>query len=44
MKDKIKSPEGVDLNTILQDMHEKYQSEDCNTIDGLKIDFPDSEL
>ncbi len=41
VKDKIKSPEGVDLNGILQEMHEKYEDEDCNTIDGLKIDFPD---
>lgn len=42
VKDKIQSPEGVDLNSILKKMHEKYQQEDCNTIDGLKIDFPDS--
>jgi phosphomannomutase len=42
VKDKIQSPEGVDLSSILKKMHEKYQNEDCNTIDGLKIDFPDS--
>lgn len=42
VKDKIQSPEGVDLNVILSQMHEKYQHEDCNTIDGLKIDFPES--
>lgn len=41
VKDKIQSPEGVDLNTILEQMHKKYEGEDCNTIDGLKIDFPD---
>lgn len=41
VKDKIQSPEGVDLNLILEKMHKKYASEDCNTIDGLKIDFPD---
>ncbi|PHN08494.1 phosphoglucosamine mutase [Flavilitoribacter nigricans] len=42
VKDKIQSPEGVDLNSILEKMHEQYREEDCNTIDGLKIDFPDS--
>lgn len=42
VKDKIESPEGVDLNAVLEKMHRKYQQEDCNTIDGLKIDFPDS--
>lgn len=42
VKDKIQSPEGVDLDRVLQKMQHKYQNEDCNTIDGLKIDFPGS--
>ncbi|MCB0631889.1 MAG: phosphoglucosamine mutase [Saprospiraceae bacterium] len=42
VKDKIESPEGIDLDVILDQMHQKYHTEDCNTVDGLKIDFPDS--
>jgi phosphomannomutase len=42
VKDKVESPEGIDLNLILDQMHQKYYQEDCNTVDGLKIDFPDS--
>ena len=25
---------------LIAALHKKYESEDCNTIDGLKIDFP----
>lgn len=42
VKDKIQSPEGVDLEQILAKMHEQYRAEECNTIDGLKIDFADA--
>ena len=41
VKDKIDLNPNLDLLAILSEMHQKYQAEDCNTIDGLKIDFPD---
>ena len=39
VKDKIALTPDVDLPAILEKMHDKYREEDCNTIDGLKIDF-----
>ncbi len=41
IKDKIDLHPAVDMENLLQVLHKKYQHEDCNTIDGLKIDFPD---
>lgn len=38
-KDKIALTKDVDLPAILEKVHEKYREENCNTIDGLKIDF-----
>lgn len=38
-KDKIALTKDVDLPAILEKLHHKYQNEECNTIDGLKIDF-----
>lgn len=40
VKDKIGLDAGLDLAAVLSEMHTKYQQEDCNTIDGLKINFP----
>ncbi len=42
VKDKISLDPSLDLAGLLQKMHQKYQGEDCNQIDGLKINFPDS--
>lgn len=44
VKDKISLPEGLDMEGILQQLEEKYQHEEHSTIDGLKIDFPNSWL
>lgn len=41
VKDKIALTPGIDLAGILKKMEEKYKNENYNTIDGLKIDFPD---
>lgn len=41
VKDKIALTPDIDLVKILQQMEEKYKHENYNTIDGLKIDFPD---
>ena len=41
VKDKIDLDPNLDLVGLLAEMHNKYQKEDCNTIDGLKIDFPE---
>ncbi len=41
-KDKVALNPALDMEGLLEKMHIKYQSEDCNTIDGLKIDFKDS--
>ena len=38
-KDKIALTKDVDLPAILEKLHHKYQNEECNTVDGLKIDF-----
>jgi len=39
VKDKIALTKDVDLPAILKGIHTKYQEEECNTVDGLKIDF-----
>lgn len=44
VKDKIALPEGLDMERILLRLEEKYQNEEHSTIDGLKIDFPNSWL
>ena len=44
VKDKIALPAGLDLEGILQKLEQKYQHEEHSTIDGLKIDFPNSWL
>ncbi|MEM6379353.1 MAG: phosphoglucosamine mutase [Bacteroidota bacterium] len=41
IKDKIALTPEIDLNALLIRLEEKYKSENYNTIDGLKIDFPD---
>ncbi len=41
VKDKIALPDGLDLDGILARLESKYAEEQINTIDGLKIDFPD---
>jgi len=38
-KNKIQLDEGIDLRKIYAGIKEKYQKEDINEIDGLKIDF-----
>lgn len=42
VKDKIQLEKGLDLNAILDALHQEFKNEDCNTIDGLKINFADS--
>jgi phosphomannomutase len=42
VKDKIDLSPDIDLEAILAGMEEKFKDEDCNTIDGLKIDFENS--
>ncbi len=42
VKDKIQLEKGLDLNAILDGLHQEFKNEDCNTIDGLKINFADS--
>ncbi len=42
VKDKIQLEKGLDLNAILEGLHQEYKEENCNTIDGLKINFADS--
>ncbi len=41
IKDKIALTPAVDMEQLLQTLHEQYRHEECTTIDGLKIDFPD---
>ncbi len=41
IKDKIALTPEVDMERLLKALYEKYRHEECNTIDGLKIDFPD---
>lgn len=40
VKDKIALTPQVDMEKLLSQLQEKYKHEDHNTIDGLKIDFP----
>jgi phosphomannomutase len=40
VKDKIALTPEIDVDALIAALHKKYESEDCNTIDGLKIDFP----
>ncbi len=42
IKDKISLPPGTDMAQLLSKLHKKYAAENCITIDGLKIDFPES--
>ena len=42
VKDKIQLTPEIDVERLIEQLHEWYAKEDCNTIDGLKIDFPDS--
>jgi phosphoglucosamine mutase len=39
-KNKIELKPGIDVDTILVKMKEKYKNEKVNDIDGVKIDFP----
>ncbi|MEY3368569.1 MAG: hypothetical protein RI973_1724 [Bacteroidota bacterium] len=39
VKDKIELTAGVDMPALLEEMHRRYRQEECNTVDGLKIDF-----
>lgn len=41
IKDKIALTPDIDMEGLLKSLEGKYQNEDYNTIDGLKIDFPD---
>jgi phosphomannomutase len=38
-KNKIDTPAGFDTRDIIDRVHSKYKSGNCNTIDGLRIDF-----
>ncbi|WP_430809822.1 MULTISPECIES: phosphoglucosamine mutase [unclassified Carboxylicivirga] len=40
-KNKIELTPEIDVDGILKSIEEKYKQEEINTIDGLKIDFPD---
>jgi phosphomannomutase len=40
-KNKIELTPEIDVDGILKSIEEKYQNENINTIDGLKIDFPE---
>jgi len=40
-KNKIELTAGIDVDAILKSIEEKYKTENINTIDGLKIDFPE---
>ncbi len=42
VKDKIQLSPDLDLNQILKGMEESFKDYDCNTIDGLKVNFEDS--
>ncbi len=41
VKDKISLEEGLDLDKVLKKLKKQFETEECNTIDGLKIDFDD---
>lgn len=42
VKDKISLSPDLNVDALIYDLHQTFQAEDCNTIDGLKINFPDS--
>jgi phosphomannomutase len=42
VKDKIALDAELDLNQILKGLEERFKDYDCNTIDGLKVNFEDS--
>src|SRR5690606_14987344 len=41
-KKKIGLTPGLDVDTILAAIHEKYKDQEVSTIDGVKIDFPEN--
>lgn len=40
-KNKVQLEPGMDVDGILDSIRQKYQNEDINTVDGVKIDFAD---
>lgn len=42
IKDKIELSPDLDLDQVLKGMKESFSEYDCNTVDGLKIDFEES--
>ncbi|RUA14524.1 MAG: phosphoglucosamine mutase, partial [Flavobacteriia bacterium] len=41
-KKKIELTPGLDVDALLEAMHDKYKNEQVSTIDGVKIDFPEN--
>lgn len=41
VKDKIALTPAIDIEKLLKLLHERHHNEQCDTQDGLKIDFPD---
>ncbi len=41
-KKKIQLTPDLDVDALLEAMHEKYKDEDVSTVDGVKIDFPEN--
>lgn len=41
-KDKVDLDPALDMEALLNKLHDKYKEEQCSTIDGLKIDFAES--
>ncbi|RZJ35435.1 MAG: phosphoglucosamine mutase [Flavobacterium sp.] len=41
-KNKIELTPQIDVDAILEAMHDRYRAEDCKTIDGVKIDFAEN--
>lgn len=41
-KKKIQLTPDLDVDALLEAMHDKYKDEDVSTIDGVKIDFPEN--
>ena len=39
IKDRIELTPAIDVDHLINSLHEVYREEDCNRIDGLKIDF-----
>ncbi len=42
VKDRIELTPEIDVDQLLRKLEARYKNEDINTIDGLKIDFPDA--